>query len=170
MDILQKDIFDGNYTIYSDGRLYSNLSNKFLKPSTDGRRGYKKYKLYMNGKKTMVSEHRLVMLAFNPNTSGKIMEVDHIDGDITNNNLSNLRWIEPVKNKREKGKHFIRNNVFELKDEICKAYFISGHSISKISLDYKLDTQSVSDLIKGRRFKGYAEEWCRVNKFPYYIR
>ena len=54
------------------------------------------------------SIHRLVAEAFLPNPLG-LRDVDHIDGNRTNNNLTNLRWVthkENCNNPNTKYKHF----------------------------------------------------------------
>lgn len=62
-----------------------------------------------NGSKKTSKEkyiHRLVADAFLPNTENK-KEIDHIDGDRTNNLVTNLRWatrIENVRNPNTVGK------------------------------------------------------------------
>jgi hypothetical protein len=56
-----------------------------------GKRGYVTIGLCLGGRKHTVSIHRLVLSAFEPNLENK-SDVDHIDGNRTNNNLSNLRW------------------------------------------------------------------------------
>lgn len=56
-----------------------------------GKRGYVIIGLVKQGKRRTACIHRLVLSAFVPNTQNK-SDVDHIDGDRTNNYLSNLRW------------------------------------------------------------------------------
>lgn len=56
-----------------------------------GKRGYVTIGLVKQGVKRTVCVHRLVLSAFVSNAQNK-SDVDHIDGDRTNNNLSNLRW------------------------------------------------------------------------------
>ena len=53
-------------------------------------KGYKRVCLRLNGKKKHHFVHRLVAQAFIPNPENK-PEIDHIDGDPTNNNVTNLR-------------------------------------------------------------------------------
>lgn len=67
---------------------------------------YSYVKLSHNKKTTGYQIHRLVAMAFLPNPENK-PEVDHIDSDITNNKLCNLRWathIENMANENTKNK------------------------------------------------------------------
>ncbi|MBJ8023716.1 NUMOD4 domain-containing protein [Bacillus cereus] len=62
------------------------------------RNGYKKVSLTRNVKdKKQIQLHRLVALAFIPNPESKPF-VNHIDGDKTNNHVSNLEWVTEKEN------------------------------------------------------------------------
>jgi hypothetical protein len=61
--------------------------------------GYLRTSVYENGKHKNVSIHRLVAMAFVPNPENK-PEVNHKDGDKTNNHADNLEWVTGVENKR----------------------------------------------------------------------
>jgi len=60
-------------------------------------KGYHKVNLYKNSKPKIFPVHRLVVIAFIPNTENK-PQVNHIDGDKDNNNLSNLEWCTSSEN------------------------------------------------------------------------
>lgn len=79
------DGFINKYVVYEDGRVWSMVTNRFLKPYESCR--YLKVKL--EGKNYLV--HRLVAQSFIPNREGK-SDVNHIDGNKYNNHRSNLEW------------------------------------------------------------------------------
>lgn len=80
-----------NYLIYEDGRVYSKISNKFLKP--DIVRGYKQYNLNINKKQKKFKAHRLVAILFLDKPIDKDKKiVNHKDGNKLNCHYSNLEW------------------------------------------------------------------------------
>ena len=79
-----------NYVVYPDGRIWSDYKKDFLVPQDNGI-GYMKVLMRLNGKPTNMYVHRLVATAFIPKPFG-LNEVNHIDGNKKNNNVSNLEW------------------------------------------------------------------------------
>ena len=73
---------------------------KILKPRCNNS-GYLIVNLSKDGKGLNKTVHRLVAKAFIPNPEG-LPEIDHIDGDKTNNVVENLQWISHVENNRKK--------------------------------------------------------------------
>jgi hypothetical protein len=99
-----------DYLIYDDGRVWS-------KPRKDRRGyqrkgkwrksvktldGYHRVGLCRDGKTKMFAVSRLVAQHYIPNPENKL-EVDHIDRNIDNNHISNLRWVTRRENQDNKG-------------------------------------------------------------------
>lgn len=82
-----------NYEIYSDGRVYSKRTEKFLKPSY--KNGYLCISLFPENKTYLI--HRLVAQEFIENPENKTY-VNHIDENKQNNNYQNLEWSTPKEN------------------------------------------------------------------------
>lgn len=79
------------YRIYNDGRVYTLIYNKFLRPFKN-RDGYCCYTLFgVDGVPRGIKAHRLVAMAFVPNPN-KLPEVNHKDGNKGNNYYANLEW------------------------------------------------------------------------------
>lgn len=95
----------GNYIIYSDGKVFSLNTNKFLKPHK-GEKGYLRVRLLFDGKYINYRVHRLVAIAFLPKLEGK-NQVNHINGIKDDNRLENLEWC----NNQENQLHAHKNNL-----------------------------------------------------------
>lgn len=91
-----------NYLIYDDGRIYSLKTKKFLSPDTSS--GYARYILCYNKQKKRVNAHTMVGLHFIPNPK-KLPILNHKDGNILNNNISNLEWISYSDNVKNENRH-----------------------------------------------------------------
>ena len=83
-----------NYEIFADGRIWSKVRKKWLKPQKNEQRGgYQQVGLTdNNGKRHMEYVHRVCWMAVNgvweiPDG----MELNHLDEDKTNNHISNLQ-------------------------------------------------------------------------------
>lgn len=81
------------YIFYSNGTVFSKIRNRFLKGSTD-KDGYLIYQL---GNKNRVKAHRIIAKTFIPNPENK-PQVNHIDGNKKNNDVSNLEWVTNAEN------------------------------------------------------------------------
>jgi len=65
-------------------------NNKYLKPMRNNK-GYSYVSLYKNKKRKNFLLHRLIFKSYNPDEMINNKCVDHVDRDINNNNLNNLR-------------------------------------------------------------------------------
>jgi len=96
------------YLVYEDGTIWSkettypNLLNnptkkaQSLKPR-ERKGGYQAVVLYKDGKPKAFSIHRLVAEAYIPNLTN-FRVVNHKDGDVKNNHVSNLEWCSDLYN------------------------------------------------------------------------
>ena len=78
------------YEIFEDGRIFSQKTNKFLKPSLNTS-GYETVELFNEKGSKRFLVHRLVATAFIPNPNNYPM-VNHKDEVKNNNDVSNLEW------------------------------------------------------------------------------
>ena len=81
-----------DYTINIDGSIYNKKRERFLNPYKDSH-GYFRIDLYKDKKGYTKKVHRLLCEAFIPNQNN-LPEVNHIDGNKANNNISNLEWCD----------------------------------------------------------------------------
>lgn len=74
--------------------------DRILKKLLD-KNGYFYVDLFKNGKGKKIKIHRLVAMTFLPNKE-ELPEVDHINGDKTDNRVCNLQWITGIENNRKR--------------------------------------------------------------------
>ena len=89
--------YEGLYQVSSLGRVYSVRSEKCLRPAKKDN-GYLFVGLNVHGKVKQPLIHRLVAAAFIPNPEDK-PQVNHKDGDLTNNTEANLEWVTGSENQ-----------------------------------------------------------------------
>ena len=88
--------FNGEYEVSNLGRVrsmkqYGGQTGRIM-PQTKQHHGYHAVMFWMNNKAYCRKVHRLVAEAFIPNPDN-LKEVNHIDGNHDNNQVSNLEWI-----------------------------------------------------------------------------
>lgn len=88
-----KDIkgYEGNYQISNNGRIWSVLSQRYMKPQHDECGYYRIQLTAKNGKRKTEKVHRLVAINFidNPNNLPEVNHINHIRDD---NRVENLEW------------------------------------------------------------------------------
>ena len=146
-----------NYTINTLGKVWSIKRQKYLKQ--DIRNGYPSVTLCENGLTYRSSIHRLVTQHFIPNPLNK-SQVNHINGNKTDNRVENLEWITPSENTKhayetglissvsccenKKSKHTTKEH-----NQIMELHYL-GYSTYKIvkMLNLKISRRSAHNLIE----------------------
>lgn len=86
-----------DYEVSDQGRIRHKTLQWIQKPDIT-KEGYARASIVINGKRTRVSIHRLVLQSFNPVENWEELTVDHINGIRHDNRLANLRWASMEEN------------------------------------------------------------------------
>jgi hypothetical protein len=163
--------YEERYLVSNDGRvksldIYVNCKNGKrlyegrIKPQYTNNRGYLTVALCKDNKTVRALIHRIVAEAFicNPNN---LPQVNHIDGDPTNNHASNLEWVTDNENKKHSsidvgGTQRPKRAVVVTDTVTGKIFHFGG--VREAERVLNLDHGTVVRLLKGRgrTYKGYA--------------
>jgi len=100
-----------DYDVYTDGRIWSNKSNRFLVPHKT-RYVYLEVSLMINKKHISIYVHKLMGIVFLANFKN-LPEIDHKDRNKLNNSLFNLHWVTKSENQHNTG--IMSNNTSGVK-------------------------------------------------------
>ena len=91
--------YEGKYKINRLGDVFSIKSKKNICVNKINTKGYKCVCLCVGYEKKYIETHRLLAIHFIPNPDN-LPQIDHIDRNKLNNDLSNLRWVSRQTNAR----------------------------------------------------------------------
>lgn len=160
--------YETTHEVSNYGNVRGYRRKKILTPPLD-QRGYKRTKI---GKKS-VRVHRLVALTFIPNPDNK-PQVNHIDGDKTNNHIENLEWVTNDENREHAVKlGLYKDNKSVLWEKLKRkvvAYGLDGklvgefESLQEAARQLNADASNIHAAINGRikSHRGYL--WKYVEK------
>lgn len=129
--------YEGLYQASNLGRIRSLPRNttkgRILKPYIHPTNGYSYSSVCKNNNAKTKRTHVLILKAFRP-TEDEAMQVNHIDGDKTNNKLENLEWVtqsENMKHAFDTGLEVVTWNKPVIRLDDLKVY----ESVTECSLD-----------------------------------
>lgn len=155
--------YNTSYTLYENGDIINNKTNKKLNPFTNGV-GYLRFTFYKNGKKVQKYLHRLLAESFIPNPEKKDF-INHIDGNPENNKLTNLEWCTKSENaihayklglKIANPSYGINNGNSILNDDIVndiRYRYNNGEKQTEIANYYKVSKQVVYNVVHNKTWK-----------------
>ena len=133
-------------------------------------KGYKICYLSKNGKQKTCFVHRLVAITFIPNPQN-LPQINHIDCNKENNNITNLEWCSNLDNHR----HAIKNglvwrweNAGRKKIKVVKidpknnAVLEEYNSIAEASRLNHINSANLNSVIKGKRNLCGGYKWKKI--------
>lgn len=171
-----KDIagFEGIYQVSNMGRIKSidryvftikGCGKRFVKGDvkkpTLMKRGYLKISLFKGGKGRTREVQRIVAETFIDNPFCK-EQVNHIDGDKTNNCVSNLEWASPQENTIHSRTVLKRGLVKVHQCDLDGNVINTFESIKEASEFTGVARCSISNVLSGRRNKAGGYLWTRM--------
>lgn len=158
------------YEVSNKGRVRNKKTNRILKCSL-GTTGYPQVHLRKNSKPSTYLVHRLVAQAFLFN-GNNLPEVNHIDEDKTNNDVTNLEWCTSKQNanhgtRLERCNGVRRNNTKNTKP-VIGTHIADGNTLWFPSANEAgrngYDKSTIINCCNGKRgvktHKGYAWEYA----------
>ena len=123
-------IMNGIYEISSLGRVRNIKTKRILREGKD-KGNYSIICLTKNSKHKTYYIHRLVAIAFIDNKKN-LKQINHIDGNKSNNNVENLEWITCSDNL----KHAYKNGLKKIPEKQKEFIANQGKRLRKIVLQY----------------------------------
>ena len=119
-----------NYSVSNMGHIYSSKLDRFLSGSSTSTNNYKRLHLYYeDGSYKNFAIHRLVAEFFlNNDDPINKCEVNHINGDQTDNRAENLEWVT----KRDNTLRAINNRIKADKEEVYQFYIDKYNRITEL--------------------------------------
>lgn len=97
-EVWRNIVDEPNYRVSNKGNVKNKNTGRILKPGIN-RYGYPYVSLYNDGVPKPKTVHRLVARAFIPGYDNTL-QVNHKDGNKTNNSVDNLEWMTRLENMR----------------------------------------------------------------------
>jgi hypothetical protein len=145
-----KQFRNTQYYITDKLEIYNIITKRFVKPylAQYSKNSTKRYNigLYIDGSRKNLLYHRILAEVFIPNPNN-LPQINHIDGNPLNNNISNLEWCSALKNNL----HAIHTGLRPTKLDQDKADDIRKQLSNKVSVkdimsQYNIGTTIISKI------------------------
>lgn len=128
---------------------------------------YRRVKAYFINPNTPTPVHRLVAMAWIPNPHG-LPQVNHIDGNKSNNHASNLEWVDNCANQRHASAHGLHvplrgeahpmvklteDQAREIKAKVAAPY---RGQLDDLAAQYGVSKHCIFDIKRGKSWKEVA--------------
>ena len=142
---------DTKYLVTKDGRVYSEMSNRFLKQTTE--KGYMILNLRIDGKTYKKYVHRIVAEVYIPNPHNK-PEINHKNAIKDDNRVDNLEWNTSKENIRHAYDNGLVTNIQLTESDVLEIYKLrdSGLLQRDIGERFLISHNHVSMLVNGKRW------------------
>jgi hypothetical protein len=166
--------YEGRYEMDRDGNVYALFP---FKGQPSGRKmntfrdslGYVKLSLTHNGQMKQHTVHRLLMLTWCPIENAHEREVNHIDGNKGNNDLSNLEWVTRRENmlhahfvikswthSQVKGEQINTAKLTEDKVREIRRLFKDGQTFQDLAVKFGVTPSNISYIVRGLTWRHVA--------------
>ncbi len=153
-----------------NGFNFIETTEKILKTSKSYK-GYLRTRLYKDGKSKCFPTHRIVAQAFIPNPNNK-PQVNHIDGDKTNNKAENLEWCTNAENQQHAIKTKLRKTKLGdvrpkkeklRKDELLKKQKCILDKYRKLAIEKAKNKNSIK-IVQTDKFNNFLNEFTSIKE------
>lgn len=164
-------VFNQDYRITENGEVWSPYRGWHKVKLSETKKGYLRAGLMTSEGRKFFMVHRLVLEAYNPTKDSLFLQVNHIDGNKHNNNLSNLEWCTNQENmdhamanglaKKAKGED-VGGAKLKESEVIQIAKRLSAHdynSLSSLGEEYGVSKYCISDIKRRRSWSWLTKDY-----------
>jgi hypothetical protein len=153
---------NSKYLVSDKGRIFSKSSKRFISGRPD-RKGYYRVGMILGGKIKEIYIHRMVCETFRGPMPEGCDQINHIDCNINNNNVSNLEWCNSSRNAKhaydnglnipQRGTRHSRSKLTEDQaEEIRVKHKNKQGSYRKLATQYKVHHSIIWRIVNNRAY------------------